>query len=48
MQYMQQQPSNSGKKTKKENLKMKGEVKALQKALASLATIGTGLKRGTN
>ena len=45
---MQQQPSNSGKKTKKENLKMKGEVKALQKALASLATIGTGLKRGTN
>ncbi len=38
----------SGKKSKKENQKLKGEVKALQKALANLATIGTGLKRGTN
>ena len=45
----QQQPTlTSGKKSKKENHKMKGEVKALQKALASLATIGTGLKRGAN
>jgi len=36
---------NSGNKVKKENSKMKGEVKALQKALASLATIGTGIKK---